>query len=887
MRENGYHPVPVNPGEKRCLITEWQSRAVTDNEAMWQTATVKHNVGIVCADIICTADFDNHGPEPNGATVFMRIMKDYVDPFKGCIVEMTPTGGYHVSYRSSRGEKTYGRYLVDGVVLDIEIHGGPHYTVCAPSRTKDGEYVPIGNATYDNTPLASLTEEPDVFKIAIEWYERDIIAAKKQAYEGMSDSDRSEDLNELDEHDLEVSADHYVQRFLQGATEGHRHDRAVGLVGALMGLGLPERDIRNHMRHYAGRLDRVMTEREIDGAIEWASRRKVETRIPWKAVWEARERRDPVKYGKPMFTDSRGNPIKVDPDKLQQVVKQSDVEPTQEVKEEVPVKEKITRKFPLTDTGNAERLCYYYGEDLHYCPEWNKWLVWDGRRWKPDDAKFTRINEIAKNAVRKIILEQEMAAGEEEEKKIKGWAKASESAMARASMIKLAQSEPGVPVHPEDMDAKPWLFPVLNGSIDLKTGKIKDFDRADLITKLSKITYVKAAEHPVLDGFLQKNLRGNEKLIKYVRRMVGSCMVGARAECIFVFYGGTKTGKSRFVEMVHRFMGDYAQVIPDKTLFVKKYGGEIPNDIAKLKGCRVATMSETNEGEWINEALIKKATGGDCFSARFLHGEFFDFTPEFKILLATNHRPNVKGSPNDAIWNRIHIIPMNVFIPEKERDPDLVDKVEAEFSGFLNWALEGCLEWQRIGLCPPEEVQAAVESYKADMDVLAQFFDERCNIAPEQRVKPPTLWNEYLSYCSEKRQRPYSERTFFKKLEEDGRFEKIKSGTSYWRGIGLKFVRDEESPAAAKKDTIQSFGNDAKPVEEDKSEMVKRHAVIKEIIREQSKYTGVNASPLPAIADAMKGKGYPESKIEGDLKFLKEIGEVMEVANKPGFYEVT
>jgi putative DNA primase/helicase len=228
----------------------------------------------------------------------------------------------------------------------------------------------------------------------------------------------------------------------------------------------------------------------------------------------------------------------------------------------------------------------------------------------------------------------------------------------------------------------------------------------------------------------------------------------------------------------------YAMSTPTSTLMTK-YGSEIPNDIARLKGTRFVTSFEGEEGKRLDEGLIKRITGNDILTARFMRGEWFDFYSTFKIFFATNHKPVIRGT-DKAIWDRIKLIPFEVIIPEERQDKELIHKLELELSGILNWAVEGCLLWQLEGLGNPIEIKVATQSYKDEMDNLKPFLDECCIFQPVLKAKSSQLYEVYRKWCEKEGEKPLHQRAFSMRLQERG-FEKNRQGSgNFWEGIGIK-----------------------------------------------------------------------------------------------------
>jgi P4 family phage/plasmid primase-like protien len=480
-------------------------------------------------------------------------------------------------------------------------------------------------------------------------------------------------------------------------------------------------------------------------------------------------------------------------DKFKGIINLIDLEHAiKQYSQEIVLSGPVPKSFPYTELGNAERLIYHHGADLRYCHPWNKWLVWDERRWFTDTTG--EINRRAFATVRQMLAEASKIDDEAERKALVKWEQKSESGKVRREMIETSKSLNGIPVLPDDLDKHPWTLNVNNGEIDLRTGKLEGHKRENLITKLAPVTYDPNAKCPTWESFLCRIMNGNTSLIGFLQRAIGYALTGDTGEqCLFILYGAGANGKSVFLDTVSALFGeDYAQNTPASTLMVRRNEG-IPNDIAALKGARLITAIEAEEGQRLAESLVKSMTGGDKMTARFMRGEFFSFIPEFKLFLATNHKPQIKGVDH-AIWRRINLIPFEVTIPAGERDRSLSSKLKKELSGILNWALEGCLWWQREGLGIPDEVKAATNFYRDEMDVIGDFLADRCMITPVARVENKDLRMAYERWCDANGERAISQKAFSSRLVDRG-FVSSRSGANgrrAWPGIGL--VYEENNP---------------------------------------------------------------------------------------------
>lgn len=445
----------------------------------------------------------------------------------------------------------------------------------------------------------------------------------------------------------------------------------------------------------------------------------------------------------------------------------------------------------LTDWGAAKRFVNLHGQDLHYCFPWGKFLVWDGRRWTIDQTGQVRL--WAKDVPGILLAEAATAHDPDQRKALAQFAFKCEGMERQKAFLTSAQSEPGIPILPEQLDPNPWLFNVLNGTLDLRTGELHPHRRENLITKLAPVEYDPQATCPTWLLFLNQIFCGNQEVINFVQKAVGYALTGdTREQCLFFLYGTGSNGKSTLLITLHNLFGDYAKRTSTETFLAKK-GGQIPNDIAALRGARFVGAVEVAEGRRLAEVVVKEMTGGDLITARFLHAEFFEFRPEFKIFLAVNHRPVIKGTDH-AIWRRIRLIPFTVEIPQEQQDRELPEKLKAELPGILNWFLAGCLQWRYGGLAAPQAVVDATEDYRSEMDTLGGFLQDHCILTPGAEVMAAELFKKYLVWAEASGEKyPLNKITFGMKLRERGfvstqQTKGAHKGLKKWVGIGLRAV---------------------------------------------------------------------------------------------------
>ncbi len=439
-----------------------------------------------------------------------------------------------------------------------------------------------------------------------------------------------------------------------------------------------------------------------------------------------------------------------------------------------------------TDLGNAERFEAFAGERFRYVHPWGSWVWYDGTRWQRDvDGEAVRC---ARDTLRLVAAEAGTIPDEDERGELLKHALDSESSARMGAMLGLAQSL--LPLSPEALDANSDLFNCANGTLDLRTGDLRPHDRGDLLTRRSPVSYDPDATCPLWDAFLLRVLGGSERLVAFLQRAVGYSLTGHTSEqVLLLLYGIGANGKSTFLETVRALLGDYATQA-DFTTFLKREGEGARNDLARLVGTRFVSAVEAEAGKPLAEALVKQLTGGDTITARFLFKEFFDFRPTFKLWLAANHKPTISGGDH-GIWRRIRLVPFTVTIPEAERDPKLTAKLAAELPGILAWAVRGCLAWRAEGLGVPDEVKAATDSYRDEMDVLAPFLDEACMASPGSRITARELYEAYETWCTANGERPRSQKSFSLGLKERG-FEAVKGskGVRCWQGVRLRVSSD-------------------------------------------------------------------------------------------------
>lgn len=480
-----------------------------------------------------------------------------------------------------------------------------------------------------------------------------------------------------------------------------------------------------------------------------------------------------------------------------------------------------------TDLRNAERLVERHGADMRFVGTWAKYLVWDQTRWVLDDtggalrcATDTTRGMVAEalepvTEARRTLAEAEAMPDEEERTKhllvarrrvasadrVFKWAVQSQNVTRLHAMLAVARSFSSVAVHHDRLDADPMLLNVQNGTIDLRTGVLREHRREDLITKLAPVTYDERAAAPTWERFMARAMADDAELVDFVQRLTGYALGGdVREHVLAFFFGPGANGKSTYLSTIHAMLGDYATPAPRGLLF-RSRGERHPTELASLHGRRFVTCSEVEEGQAFDEALVKDLTGGDPIEARRMREDFWNYRPTHKLFLAGNHKPTVRGD-DEGIWRRMRLVPWVVMIPEAERDPMLPVKLRAELPGILAWAVRGCIAWQAKGLEAPASVREATRAYRDENDVVGQFLRLHVVFESEGVVARKVLRQAYEAFCEENGAQSLAAKRFAGRLREGGvRETSVREGLRVvdgWKGVRL--ATDAERGAFARRD---------------------------------------------------------------------------------------
>jgi putative DNA primase/helicase len=424
-----------------------------------------------------------------------------------------------------------------------------------------------------------------------------------------------------------------------------------------------------------------------------------------------------------------------------------------------------------TDVANAKRFVAAAGQDVRWCDPWGKWLGWDGTRWAIDRHRVIESKAKASAAAMWAMIAaiaNQLDDGEAEG--LLRYARASSSAVSIRNAIALARSEPGLPVLPEMLDCDPFLLNMENGTIDLRNGDIRDHRKSDYLTKVSPVRFNPAAACPIWLQTLETITNGNSELQAFLQRAIGLSLTGDCSEhALFFCFGNGANGKSTVLNTVQKLLGpDYAMKAPPDLLLSKGRDSH-PTERADLAGKRFVACIEAGEGRRMAESLVKELTGGDPVRARRMREDFWEFDPTHKIWLAANHKPKITGVDN-GIWRRVKLVPFTVQIPDHEQDKQLPHKLEAELPGIFNWAIRGCLEWQRIGLAEPAAVTEATAGYKREADTIGAYLVECCEEQTGSHVGATQLYKLFKIWSGSEMSQQAFGRAMSERGFDDGRY---------------------------------------------------------------------------------------------------------------------
>src|SRR5262245_27759743 len=430
---------------------------------------------------------------------------------------------------------------------------------------------------------------------------------------------------------------------------------------------------------------------------------------------------------------------------------------------------------PYSEEAIALDFATRHADGLRYVAKWNEWFIWDGTCWREDETR--RAFTVARGLCRETAA---TANKPSERKKIA-------SAKTRAAVVSLAGEDYQLAATTDQWDADPWLLNTPDGAVDLRTGQMREHRTDDYMTKQTAVA--PAGDCPRWKAFLDEVTAGDRELQAYLQGVSGYCLTGiTREQQLYFMYGSGQNGKGVFVQTISGIMGDYHRATSIETFTVSQ-SERHPTELAALRGARLVTAAETEDGRRWAEARIKEMTGGDKIQARFMRQDFFEFFPQFKLIFSGNHMPTLR-TINKAITRRFNRVPFAVTIVAEKMNLYLTEELRAEWPGILAWMIKGCLMWQRDGLKPPKAVSAATEQYLESQDAIGEWLKECCELAPGYWESTQELFTSWKPWAGERGEWIGSKNQFSQKLEDRGGFVPQRSEDRKHRGFrGLRLRR--------------------------------------------------------------------------------------------------
>lgn len=435
-----------------------------------------------------------------------------------------------------------------------------------------------------------------------------------------------------------------------------------------------------------------------------------------------------------------------------------------------------------SDVGNAECLIALKGDDLRFCHTRNKWLAWEGARWIVDETGAAARAMV--DTVRARFLAAVGIPDATARQKFSAWCIGAENMGKVESALRTATTRTAFATIIDQWDADPFLAAAKGATLDLRAVIHRGMDRSDYLTMQLGAAYTPEADCPRWRQFLEEIFGGDQELISFVQRAVGYCLTGdTREQKMFLLHGGGANGKSTFLKILMDLLGGYADNASFETFDANKRS-EASNDLAKLRGKRLVTVIETEEGKRLAEARVKSVTGNDMITCRFLYAEYFSYYPTYKIWLAMNHLPQIRGTDN-GIWRRILLIPFAQSFIGRE-DKTLMETLDAELDGILQWALEGLRAWWDRGLDPPVVVIKATASYRGDSDQIGRWIEERCLVSENLFLPSGKGYDDYKKWCTENGEDPISQNKWSRRLNDKGLEANPNTSNRGWFNVGLR-----------------------------------------------------------------------------------------------------
>jgi putative DNA primase/helicase len=755
----GYSVIPIKNGEKRPSI-DWevyQDRLPSENELCCWFENTKNQIGIVTGCVsggLFILDFDGE----NWPESFNECLERYPE-FVDSVIVQTGSGKAHVYGTCSHMPKDLNRkikkcYDVEGrIISQVELRANDHQSLCPPSfHPSGGRYSFVNDA---KSPVAINLERLNEI---LTWMNE---GQKVNPIPNTSTCGPPFEA-ELTPTQKASLARFYASRFASQCRKGAgRNDTGFKLALDLYYLGLSKDEAQEFMELFRQwvpqnkSVDHPYTLEEVLGNLDSA----YSGRYPQKPPW--------IPQG---F-------FQIDPK-------------TGELMEEGEVTKEVVHmlvNYHLTDAGNAESFVALNKSRFCYIFEKEGWYRFDGVRW---DEEVFESQEAMLSLIRTRAKYGQTIEDDKQRKKYLSWCLASESSGKIKAALSLARI--WLSRRFEEFDTDSYLFVCKNGVVNLRTGEFVRDPQRGLFLKSSWIEYDLEARCLRWLQFLDEIFKSDHEMIGFIQRAVGYTLTGdVREDCLFILEGKGSNGKTVLLSILLLLLGEYGLGIPSKTLQELGQPGSASPEIVRMAGARLVRAIEMKEHARLNVERIKALTGRDRITARDLYERPIEFDPTHKIWLGVNHLPRIEED-DDGTWRRIRRIPFEVQFVEPDevkegdlvKDKELTEKLKAELPGILNWAIQGCVEWQQGGLRDPDKVRAATRSYRVESDTLGRFLEQETVREESEEVRASELYEAYKSWCDSEGEKSMTQTMFGKRLGERGYVKRPKPHITY-QGLRL------------------------------------------------------------------------------------------------------
>jgi putative DNA primase/helicase len=440
----------------------------------------------------------------------------------------------------------------------------------------------------------------------------------------------------------------------------------------------------------------------------------------------------------------------------------------------------------FSEDALALLLADIHADKLRYIAKWHQWMRFDGKKWGIDETAsvFSMARLVCREAATRVNKPKE--------------AKALASNRTKAAVVTLASDDRRLAATADQWDMDPWLLNTPGGVVELQTGRMREHRPEDYMTKITAVAPDGQCPTPLWSKFLKTVTANNKELADYLQLVFGYGLTGCVDEHqLWFFFGLGRNGKGVLMRTVAGILDEYHQTAAIETFTASDFDRH-PTELAMLRGARLVSVSETEEGRRWAEKRILQLTGGDPITARFMRQDFFEYYPQFKLTIYGNHKPGLRAV-TQAVRRRYNLVPFMVTIPEAEQDTRLTEKLKAEWPGILAWMIEGCLAWQKNGLPKPACVSAATEDYLGEQDSTQMFLDEVCELGSQHWEATDSLFRWWKHWTEERGEYVGTQQVFSQALEAKGliperRLLEGKKRRGY-RGVALQIRLELERPS--------------------------------------------------------------------------------------------